>query len=86
MRKRIRPSTSQAISHLSAANKIRSPSSTCSFDCNAAFSASVKNFTIGDFHSPFSTLMKASPFAPNFFAISVSSSLCPIVSRQNPLR
>jgi len=30
----------------------------------AAFSASVKNLTIGDFHSPFSTLMKASPLAP----------------------
>ena len=31
---------------------------------SASFSASVKNFTIGDFHSPFSILMKASPFAP----------------------
>jgi hypothetical protein len=27
-------------------------------------SVSEKNFTMGDFHSPFSTLMKASPRAP----------------------
>src|SRR3989442_13957717 len=48
----IRPRTSQAISHLSAPKKTQSPSSMLSFDCNAAFSASEKNFTIGDFHSP----------------------------------
>ena len=56
------------------AKKIRSPSSIFNFDCNASFSASLKNFTIGDFHSPPSTLIKASPLAPNVFAISVSSS------------
>src|SRR6266576_6151886 len=59
MRNRIRPSTSQAISHLPAAKKIQSPSSICNFVRNDSFSASEKNFTIGDFHSPFSTLMKA---------------------------
>ena len=44
------------------AKKMQSPSSIFSFDCSAAFSASEKNFTMGDFHSPFSILMKASPF------------------------
>src|SRR2546430_4912518 len=52
MRSRNRPSTSQAISHLSAAKKTQSPSSICNLDRKAAFSASEKNFTIGDFHSP----------------------------------
>src|SRR5437773_2927618 len=74
MRNRIRPSTSQAISHFPAAKKIQSPSSICNFVRSDSFSASEKNFTMGDFHSPFSTLMKASPFAPNIFAIAVSSS------------
>src|SRR6266566_632633 len=64
MRSRNRPSTSHAISHLSAPKKTQSPSSILSRDCNDCFSVSEKNFTIGDFHSPFSILIKASPFAP----------------------
>ena len=80
----IRPSTSHAISHLSAAKKRQSPSSILSFDCSAAFSASEKNFTIGDFHSPFSILINASPLAPCNFAISVSSSACPMVIPAKP--
>ena len=32
------------------------------FVASASFSASEKNFTIGDFHSPFSILINASPF------------------------
>src|SRR6266403_2157689 len=79
MRNRIRPSTSQAISHFPAAKKIQSPSSICNLVRSDSFSASEKNFTIGDFHSPFSTLMKARPFAPNVFAIAVISSTWPIV-------
>src|SRR6266480_4371292 len=84
MRSRDRPSTSHAISHLSAPKKTQSPSSILSFDRNACFSASEKNFTMGDFHSPFSILIKASPFAPYSFAISVSSSAWPIVIPAKP--
>jgi hypothetical protein len=43
-----------------AAKKIQSPSAISNLERSASFSASEKNFTIGDFHSPFSTLMKAS--------------------------
>ena len=60
----MRPSTSLTTGFLSAPKRIRSPSSMPSFSVSAAFSASEKNFTMGDFHSPFSTLMKARPFAP----------------------
>ena len=75
MRNRMRPSTSQAISHLSAAKKMQ----IAFFDLQSWREAlpspsAEKNFTIGDFHSPFSILMKARPFAPNVFAIAVSSS------------
>ena len=84
MRRRNRPRTSHAISHLSAVKKTQSPSWMFSFDCNVVFSASLKNFTIGDFHSLFSILMKARPFAPCSFAISVSSSACPIVIPAKP--
>src|SRR5207248_2170199 len=55
-------------------------SSIFNFAFSAAFSASLKNFTIGDFHSSPSTFINASPFAPKVLAISVSSSLWPIVS------
>ena len=57
-------------SHGAAAKKIMSPSPTSSCAVRAAFSASEKNFTMGDFHSPPSTLMKARPFAPSDLAIS----------------
>src|SRR6266487_3970443 len=85
MRSRNRPRTSQAISHLSAPKKTQSPSSMLSFDFSKAFSGSLKNFTMGDFHSPFSILMEARPFAPYNFAISVSSSAWPIVIPAKPL-
>src|ERR1044071_8982580 len=39
----IRPSTSHAVSHLSAPKKTQSPSSILSFDCSAVFSTSEKN-------------------------------------------
>src|SRR5213075_3168888 len=79
MRSRNRPSTSHAISHLSAPKKTQSPSLMLSFDSSAFFSVSEKNFTMGDFHSPFSIFIKASPFAPYSFATSVNSSAWPIV-------
>ncbi len=53
--------------------------------CSAFFSASEKNFTIGDFHSPLSILMKASPLAPKVFAIAVISSTWPMVMPAKPL-
>jgi len=51
---------------------------------SSAFSPSEKNFTIGDFHSPFSTLMKARPFAPRDFAISSSAPISPCVMSARP--
>ena len=83
--KRILPRISQAFSHWSAANKIKSPSSIFNFEVSAAFSASLKNFTMGDFHSPFSTLMKARPFAPKLLAYSVIVSIWPCVAPAMPL-
>ena len=56
-----------------------------SFFVSAAFSASLKNFTMGDFHSPPSTLMKARPFAPKLLAYSVIVSIWPCVAPARPL-
>ena len=56
-----------------------------SFSVSAAFSASLKNFTMGDFHSPFSTLMKARPLAPKLLAYSVMVSIWPCVAPARPL-
>ena len=52
---------------------------------SSAFSASVKNFAIGDFHSPFSTLIEARPFAPMAFAESSSAIISPCVTSARPL-
>src|SRR5207237_6315868 len=51
IRRRNRPRTSQAISHLSAPKKMQSPSSIFSFDRSAAFSVSEKNFTRSEEHT-----------------------------------
>ncbi len=52
---------------------------------SAAFSASLKNCTMGDFHSPPSTLMNARPLAPKLLAYSVMVSICPCVTPARPL-
>ena len=74
----------QAFSQGAAAKNTMSPSAMASFAVNSAFSASVKNFTIGDFHSPPSTLMKARPFAPSDFAISSRLLISPCVRSARP--
>jgi hypothetical protein len=75
----------QARSHGAAAKKMMSPFSMLRRLVSSAFSASVKNFTIGDFHSPFSTLMKARPFAPSDFATSSRAVISPCVMSARPL-
>ena len=74
----------QARSHGAAAKKMMSPFSMLRRLVSSAFSASVKNFTIGDFHSPSSTLMKARPFAPSDFATSSRAVISPCVTSARP--
>ena len=73
-----------AFSHGAAAKNMMSPSATASFCARAAFSASEKNFMIGDFHSPPSTLTKARPFVLSDFATSSRFFSSPCVRSASP--
>ena len=81
----MRPSVEQAESQGPAAKRMRSPSSMARRAAMRDFSCSERNLTMGDFHSPFSILMKARPFAPERMARSVRDWIWPVVMEAKPL-
>ena len=82
---RVRPRMLQALSHGPAAKNTMSPLSTFSLDFNVSCSESERNLRIGDFHSPFSDLIKASPLAPSDLAVSSRCLSSPWVMLASPL-